>query len=86
MKRCKPNFTAVKRFLQLQKSFTAGQKFNSCKDKSNRKQNNCESDNRFIIHEGIKFRLIDEIDNWSRIELLDGNDGWIENNHFIKVY
>tara|TARA_S200000501_G_scaffold371296_1_gene414108 strand:+ start:148 stop:903 length:756 start_codon:yes stop_codon:yes gene_type:complete len=44
------------------------------------------SDNRFIIHEGVKFKLIDEVDNWSRIELLDGNDGWIENNHFIKVY
>ena len=44
------------------------------------------SDNRFIIHEGLKFKLIDEVDNWSRIELLDGNDGWIENNHFIKVY
>ncbi len=45
-----------------------------------------ESDNRFIIHEGVKFKLIDEVDNWSRIELLDGNDGWIENNDFIKVY
>ena len=44
------------------------------------------SDNRFIIHEGVKFKLIDEVDNWSRIELLDGNDGWIENNDFIKVY
>jgi len=44
------------------------------------------SDNRFIIHEGVKFKLIDEVDNWSRIELLDGNDGWIENNQFIKVY
>tara|TARA_B100002052_G_C15830407_1_gene575054 strand:+ start:606 stop:1361 length:756 start_codon:yes stop_codon:yes gene_type:complete len=44
------------------------------------------SDNRFVIHEGIKFKLIDEVDNWSRIELLDGNDGWIENSHFSKVY
>ena len=44
------------------------------------------SDNRFVIHEGIKFKLIDEVDDWSRIELLDGNDGWIENSHFSKVY
>ena len=44
------------------------------------------SENRFIIHEGVKFKLIDEVDDWSRIELSDGNDGWIETNDFIKVY
>ena len=39
----------------------------------------------FIIHEGIKFQIIDTVDNWSRILLSDGKDGWIENSSFLKI-
>tara|TARA_B100001287_G_scaffold274035_1_gene278583 strand:+ start:324 stop:1073 length:750 start_codon:yes stop_codon:yes gene_type:complete len=42
------------------------------------------SENAFIINEGAKFELIDEIDNWSRIQLQDGNNGWINSSH-IKL-
>ena len=44
------------------------------------------SDDYFIIHEGIKFKIIDELDNWSRVLLSDGKDGWIENKHFSKIH
>ena len=42
------------------------------------------SENAFIINEGAKFELIDEVDNWSRIQLQDGNNGWIYSSH-IKL-
>ena len=41
--------------------------------------------NQFIIHEGLKFEIIDVVDDWSRVLLSDGKDGWIENNHFVKI-
>tara|TARA_B100000700_G_C14976738_1_gene824263 strand:- start:655 stop:1410 length:756 start_codon:yes stop_codon:yes gene_type:complete len=39
----------------------------------------------FIIHEGVKFQLIDELDGWSRILLPDGKDGWVQNSSFQKI-
>ena len=44
-----------------------------------------EADDYFIIHEGVKFQLIDEVDNWSRVLLSDGKDGWISNSTFLKI-
>jgi SH3-like domain-containing protein len=41
--------------------------------------------NQFIIHEGLKFEIIDMVDGWSRVLLSDGKDGWVENNHFLKI-
>tara|TARA_B100000575_G_scaffold164156_1_gene131163 strand:- start:11854 stop:12606 length:753 start_codon:yes stop_codon:yes gene_type:complete len=43
------------------------------------------SENAFIINEGAKFELIDNVDKWSRIQLEDGNNGWIQNDKFLKV-
>ena len=43
------------------------------------------SDNAFIINEGAKFELIDNVNKWSRIQLEDGNNGWIQNDKFLKV-
>ena len=43
------------------------------------------SSDYFIIHEGVKFQLIDTIDDWSRILLPDGKDGWIQNFNFHKI-
>ena len=39
----------------------------------------------FIIHEGLKFQIIDQVDGWSRIKLKDGKDGWVENTSFLKI-
>ena len=31
----------------------------------------------FILHEGTKVRIIDEVGSWNNIELADGRQGWI---------
>lgn len=36
------------------------------------------SKNAFIIHEGLKSRIDDKLDNWYKIKLEDGKEGWIE--------
>ena len=36
------------------------------------------SKNAFIIHEGLKSRIDDKLDNWYKIKLEDGKVGWIE--------
>ncbi len=38
------------------------------------------SNDAFIIHEGLKVRLEDEVDNWIKIRLEDGKVGWIQEN------
>ena len=34
----------------------------------------------FILHEGTKVRIIDEVGSWNNIELADGRQGWIPSN------
>ena len=41
---------------------------------------------QFVIHEGLKFKIVDEVDGWSRVVLQDGKDGWISNQHFVKIH
>ena len=31
----------------------------------------------FILHEGTKVKILDEVDLWMNIELSDGRQGWI---------
>ena len=31
----------------------------------------------FVLHEGVKVELLDEVENWSKIRLPDGKIGWI---------
>ena len=31
----------------------------------------------FVLHEGTKVRLIDQVGSWSNIELADGRQGWM---------
>ena len=35
------------------------------------------SDAAFILHEGTKVQIIGQDDDWVRIQLIDGKDGWI---------
>lgn len=44
-----------------------------------------ESGDAFIIHEGIKVKIEDELDEWKRIRLSDGKSGWILKNKLIKI-
>jgi hypothetical protein len=36
------------------------------------------SQDAFIIHEGLKVRIEDKLDNWFKIKLEDGKIGWLE--------
>lgn len=37
----------------------------------------------FVLHEGTKVFVEEEVDNWKKVQLTDGTEGWIE-NHAIK--
>lgn len=39
----------------------------------------------FLIHEGLKVRVIGELGNWYNIRLADGNEGWIAKNDLEKI-
>ena len=39
----------------------------------------------FILHEGAKVYLHESIENWVKIELTDGSEGWIESNNVKSV-
>ncbi len=34
----------------------------------------------FILHEGTKVYILETLDNWCRVQLPDGSDGWIESS------
>ena len=35
------------------------------------------SKDEFVVHEGLKVRLEDKVDDWVKIRLADGKIGWI---------
>jgi SH3-like domain-containing protein len=35
----------------------------------------------FVIHQGLKVKVIDKVRDWVRVELEDGNDGWIKSEN-----
>lgn len=39
----------------------------------------------FMIHEGIKFHLLDQVGEWVKIRLADGKVGWMEKGNFEKI-
>lgn len=39
----------------------------------------------FVLHEGAKVYLHESIENWTKIELTDGSEGWIESNNVKSV-
>lgn len=39
----------------------------------------------FIIHSGIKVKIVRELENWAEITLLDGNKGWIRKDVFERI-
>ncbi len=44
-----------------------------------------QSDDAFVIHEGIKFQIEDEVNNWVKIKLSDGKVGWLPTNTFEVI-
>ena len=39
----------------------------------------------FVLHEGTKVYLLDELGDWTRIELSDGRQGWIAAESINKI-
>ncbi|MBI9032877.1 MAG: tetratricopeptide repeat protein [Bacteroidales bacterium] len=39
----------------------------------------------FVIHEGIKVRVLDTLDDWYRIELSNGSEGWIKSQYVKEI-
>lgn len=39
----------------------------------------------FMIHEGTRFKIEDEVGEWNKIKLDDGKVGWIEKGSFEKI-
>ena len=35
------------------------------------------SQDLFVLHEGTKVKVLDQVGNWNNIELADGRQGWI---------
>lgn len=39
----------------------------------------------FMVHEGVKFRILDNVGTWYKIRLADGKTGWLENTSFSRI-
>lgn len=39
----------------------------------------------FLIHEGLKVRVVGELGNWYNIRLADGNEGWVAKSDLEKI-
>jgi hypothetical protein len=39
----------------------------------------------FMLHEGVKFQILDRVGDWSKIRLADGKVGWIEHGNYEKI-
>lgn len=44
-----------------------------------------QSEDAFVVHEGIKFKIEDEVNNWVKIKLSDGKVGWLQSNSFEVI-
>ncbi|MBL0308914.1 MAG: tetratricopeptide repeat protein [Bacteroidetes bacterium] len=41
--------------------------------------------NLFMIHEGVKFNILDQVGTWYKIRLADGKVGWLEKGSFERI-
>ncbi len=46
---------------------------------------NSTGGNLFILHEGTKVEILEQVGGWSRVELSDGRQGWMENKDFEEI-
>jgi len=44
------------------------------------------SEEVFILHEGTKVRILDTVDDWNKIKLIDGKIGWILNKNLKIIH
>ena len=50
-----------------------------------RSEPNYRSEILFNLHEGTKVQVKEELSDWSLVEILDGNKGWIESSSIKKI-
>ncbi|MGD1006120.1 MAG: tetratricopeptide repeat protein [Ignavibacteriaceae bacterium] len=43
------------------------------------------SSDAFIVHEGLKVRELDQVENWVKIRLQDGKEGWVSQNEIGAI-
>lgn len=43
------------------------------------------SPNEFVLHEGTKVFVLETLDNWKKIQLTDGTEGWIDKDAIREV-
>jgi hypothetical protein len=41
---------------------------------------NLRSEEAFRLHEGTKIQILETVNNWKKVKLSDGKEGWISNN------
>ncbi len=46
---------------------------------------NSTGGNLFILHEGTKIEILENVGQWSRVELSDGRQGWMESKDFETI-
>lgn len=39
----------------------------------------------FVIHEGVKVKITDQVGSWIRIRLADGNEAWVPGNSVERI-
>ena len=44
-----------------------------------------QSNDAFVIHEGIKFEIEDKVGAWAKIKLPDGKVGWLPDTSFEEI-
>jgi len=44
-----------------------------------------QSTTLFVVHEGLKVRLNEEVNNWFKVELPDGNIGWVQQSAVERI-
>ena len=44
-----------------------------------------QSTDAFVIHEGLKVNLEDQLDSWVKIRLADGKVGWVQQNFVEQI-
>lgn len=50
-----------------------------------RAEPNLRSDEIFYLHEGAKVEILEDFQEWSRIRLANGNQGWMQSEHFRRL-
>tara|TARA_B100000886_G_scaffold25117_1_gene16030 strand:+ start:159 stop:944 length:786 start_codon:yes stop_codon:yes gene_type:complete len=46
---------------------------------------NQQADRLFVLHEGTKMQLLDSLEEWQKIRIANGSEGWIKEVSFKKI-